>query len=700
MKNHFFLCMALLITFGVNAAVLNTKDGKNYSSNSLSFFNGAFRVGNITLNRNNVSKVFFARTEKAKKNKNSIAIDGHHTDGKFVFSLNKPLEKPCSISKDASFLQKKYPDAEQIVVRDCGKNQLFPNGERSYSYHRAVKILKESALMNNLRFYWGEDRDNTKLYMVRVIQPDGKVEYASNSDITVNKSKSSGADFISQGKVINISLPDVKIGSIIEYIYESYTFNPYNKDFFFPSYGFEDNYPVKKSSFEVIIPSNKELFWAAKNMGKQGEPKQWEENGVKHFYWEVLDSAPIVNEPAMPAYYDIAKTVRCSIFKDWKKFWAWERSQTEDKMKLTPFLANEVDKITKGAVSKEEKLAKIYHWMQKNIRYISIKSGIGSGWSGHPAEMTYKNKFGDCIDKAILMSTMLKHCGIEAYPIGIMTKPGATMEKRVPNMNCNHAITVVYLNGVRMTLDSTASTYRYPSFRSDDHGVWADNYFKDELYKIKLSNPKNNCYSRYQIIKVDKNNNATVYYRTSYTGSFEAGARRYWMYKRKDAWKDELRNMVNNINPGSTLISYKINNVFDISKPFSRELYWKAPDIFSKAGKYVIVDFKDRARFSSTSLKKRKYPILYEDANMEKLQYVVLIPDNLKVKYLPDNIHLKNKHGYFIQEYKRTPNGFTALTEYAITSDFIPVSDYQEYREFTKKIEDYYQRVVFLESVN
>ena len=54
------------------------------------------------------------------------------------------------------------------------------------------------------------------------------------------------------------------------------------------------------------------------------------------------------------------------------------------------------------------------NYMQRNIRYVAIEVGIG-GFQPHPAADVFAHQYGDCKDKATLLSTMLKQIGIDSY---------------------------------------------------------------------------------------------------------------------------------------------------------------------------------------------------------------------------------------------------------------------------------------------
>lgn len=83
--------------------------------------------------------------------------------------------------------------------------------------------------------------------------------------------------------------------------------------------------------------------------------------------------------------------------------------------------------------------------MQENIRYVAIELGIG-GWQPHAARDVFANKYGDCKDKANLLSAMLKEIGVESYHLSINTVRGGVGAQTPPQMYLfNHQILAIRL---------------------------------------------------------------------------------------------------------------------------------------------------------------------------------------------------------------------------------------------------------------
>jgi transglutaminase-like putative cysteine protease len=52
--------------------------------------------------------------------------------------------------------------------------------------------------------------------------------------------------------------------------------------------------------------------------------------------------------------------------------------------------------------------------VQHDIRYVAIELGIGAQ-QPHPASDVFTKRYGDCKDKATLLSSILKEIGVDSY---------------------------------------------------------------------------------------------------------------------------------------------------------------------------------------------------------------------------------------------------------------------------------------------
>ena len=84
-------------------------------------------------------------------------------------------------------------------------------------------------------------------------------------------------------------------------------------------------------------------------------------------------------------------------------------------------------------------------FLQHDIRYVGIELGIG-GYQPHSAVDVFAHRYGDCKDKATLMSSMLKSIGVDSYYVVINTERGSITPEMPAHMGgFDHAILAIKL---------------------------------------------------------------------------------------------------------------------------------------------------------------------------------------------------------------------------------------------------------------
>jgi len=105
-------------------------------------------------------------------------------------------------------------------------------------------------------------------------------------------------------------------------------------------------------------------------------------------------------------------------------------------------IKQKVAQLTSASQTQEEKMHALANFMQRDIRYVGIWLGIG-GWQPHSATDVFSHSFGDCKDKATLLSSMLHEIGVESYYVLINTERGVVTKDMPPQKHFNHAILAI-----------------------------------------------------------------------------------------------------------------------------------------------------------------------------------------------------------------------------------------------------------------
>jgi hypothetical protein len=122
----------------------------------------------------------------------------------------------------------------------------------------------------------------------------------------------------------------------------------------------------------------------------------------------------------------------------WQGIGQWYDALSRDRLVASPDIAAKAAELTQGKTDFYDKAEAIGEFVQKQIRYFVIEMGVG-GYQPHPAQDIYRGRYGDCKDKATLLSAMLSSVGIHSALMMVDTHRGV-VDPDAPSIMGNHMI--------------------------------------------------------------------------------------------------------------------------------------------------------------------------------------------------------------------------------------------------------------------
>lgn len=338
-----------------------------------------------------------------------------------------------------------YPgDTKAVILLDETQITVQENGQ-IYTRHRmAVRLLRPEA-----RAEWdavGVDFDkDTKVVSLNAwtIEPDGKVIAVGDKDAVV-RGYLTDLEY-DDVKVKVLPFPDATPGRVIGFEYVQRD-RPY---VFEDDWWFQDPSPVQTARLILQIPSDWEF---TTNWFNHAEVKP-QTPASNEYVWEVNDLPGVEIEPRMPPWKTIAgwmglkyfpqnARLRAKATGSWKDVGLWYDELVEPQRVSTPEIQAKVDELTAGINDPVEKMRAIADYVQK-IRYFAVEIGIG-GWKPHSAADVFAHQYGDCKDKATLLSTMLQDAGFTSFLVNVDVRRGF-IQPNYPSIFGDHAILAIRL---------------------------------------------------------------------------------------------------------------------------------------------------------------------------------------------------------------------------------------------------------------
>ncbi len=687
-NNSILSCfLYILLSANLQAGVITTSTGEPIEASSISYKNGQIYFNSASetksLDRRDIKDISFsAKTPQKKEVSVSDAGD-----------LANYVEK-------ANELAAKYPDAQVIIVLSESNVRYRHDGTNIYRYRQIVYIAKDEALGEaHISLGFDQNREKVKIIHARCLTPEGEVHNLKSDQIKISKNTSGSLNFSDQHQHISFTIPGVTVGSLVDYSYETDEFNPDDPNLFQGKARFQASYPIGEKILRVSVPTERKLYYVAKNLDeKDATPTIIEAVDSILYTWKKTDMDPVIGEPSMPPFREVVPYLYYSLQKDHKYLNAKLKPMYEKRSVLTDDVKAKVDELVKGCKTLNEKIAKLYYFCQQEIRYISIKANMASGQFGHPADETLKNKYGDCTDKSMLLSVMLRHIGVEAYPVLILTNHEGKSVRELGIFDDNHSITEVHLDGRIFYLDSTATDYRYPYFRSDDHETNARNVVLETQRTVPLPPPEDNAMLSVSKIVIEPDGTTHIDSEKTSNGSIESSYRGYARNLKPEEYEKVVRQSISAQTADYKLELATHTNPLDFDTQFRSHKVYTLNRFAPKSGKYMIFSIPYfEMSFPEVSLQKRKYPIQHTTSYQETNQLSIKIPEGYSVKYLPPALRVQSPYVEFEIIYDQQGDEIDITRKIAFPRRFIPVEDYETYKSDLEKIAYSSKQKIFLE---
>ncbi|HPD14376.1 MAG TPA: DUF3857 domain-containing protein [Planctomycetota bacterium] len=583
------------------------------------------------------------------------------------------------------------PGIDSVLCLDHGQEVLTADGKHIYRYHALHLVLKEGGRKAaDLQLGFEEGRSRQTVFFARSIAPDGRTQWFDPATLEVAVPSQEAQFLDTRGRVLSGRIPGVEVDSLVEYAYEYLNYNPDVPDYFFPSFYFQGDEPFLDSILDVLVPKGRKLNWTTRNMPEAARTPQRTSRGAYDAYrWAMHDVPPYCPEPMMPHKSDVVPAVHCSLFFDWDELHRRTGGYQRERVQVTPEIAALAAKIVGEAKTDDAKLAAIYHWVQRNVNYMSIKGSLSSSWAGHPATETLKNGYGDCTDKAIVLASLAKAVGIEAYPAIVQTNDAGRAVVDIPIPDANHCINLVLPNGKPRFLDSTATDHRYPYFRSDDHGVKAIIHMTGQILDVPVPPPEDNLRESVQELVLKPDGGADATERNTYTGDYEATIRAFWRSVPPGIRAHMMQQYLQRRSPGAVCTGFELGDADDLSKPLTMAVSYRIPSLATQTRDLYILSPPGFSHdFPEASLQTRQFAIERATTQEMRTTLQIVCPPRCTLVGAPEPLAIHGKHLWYEGRVEPAPDGksLTLRQTLKYLTRLVPPEDYAEYRGQATKI--------------
>ncbi len=336
--------------------------------------------------------------------------------------------------------------ADVLVLLEDGHFRFDAQGRRVYRYRLVYRILNPAGLQgwSTTAAGWSPWYQARPSLEARVIGPGGAVHRLDPATIGEFPVSEEQPEVLSDRRVLRAPLPAVAVGAVVETEAVIEDLEPSTGGGTVHPFYFGQGVPVQRTRLTVEAPESLPLSFRAWHLPAL-EPRQSAGDGRVHWTFE---SGPLealsAAEALTPATDPTSPVIAISTAESWSGV-AGRYAEIVEAQLAGAALEPIARQALGQAETRADKIARLLAWLQDEVRYTGLEFGEAAIVPRTPAQ-TLERKYGDCKDKAVLLTALLRAAGIPAHLALLNTGPGWDATPGLPGLGWfDHAI--VYAPG-------------------------------------------------------------------------------------------------------------------------------------------------------------------------------------------------------------------------------------------------------------
>jgi lipoprotein NlpI/transglutaminase-like putative cysteine protease len=353
---------------------------------------------------------------------------------------------------------RKPPDRTQPAEYVLFDNQVSLREKPRANYYRIVQRANDQSGVDGispLQVPFNADYQTLAFHEATVWREGKRLDRLKSARINLIQREKDLERRIYDGTVTAVLLlEDVRVGDVVDVSLTIRGHNPVlgerYSDFFAAAFQLHSQWMAMR----ILHPPSRKLQLKHVN-GWQGQPQTRVLGDAVELSFEQRDVPALPDAGERPHWHTITPGVEISEYQSWEEVAQWARPLYQVPAELSPALLARIEAFRRQNLPPRERVAAVLEFVQSEIRYFGIEIGTSSHKPAHPNE-TFSRRYGDCKDKSLLLTAMLRRLGVDAVPALVSLQRGRFVQGTLPtSLAFDHVITRVNVEGRTFWLDAT-----------------------------------------------------------------------------------------------------------------------------------------------------------------------------------------------------------------------------------------------------
>lgn len=454
---------------------------------------------------------------------------------------------------------------------------------------------------------------------------------------------------------------------------------------------------VEKSKYTLSYSPIEKIRVKAYNYDGKVEESQTPK--LNSLTWSVSNMPAFKQEPYAPSADDYRTYVKIvpeqfsyyrakGRFSNWDELGKWIYTDLiKTRQSLDPATVAEMKSLVQGLDSDREKAKRIYDYMQRKTRYISVQIGIG-GFQPMLASDVDRLGYGDCKALVSYMQSLLAAVDIPSYYCVVYAGPfKQSIDPTFASMDQgNHVILALPLGKDTTWLECTNQNvpFGYLGDFTDDRLVLACTEEGGKLLKTPALSSEMNETKRKAILKLDQSGHISGTTETTFKGSqydTHEGIIRKPLSEQIKALNGFYD--IDNINFNQVTLTQDKGEVPVTTEKLNIRIAGYVPK--SQQNAYLVPNAFNKLSTTRT-VANRKLPLYINRGYTDEDELIYQLPSGYSIDYQPQDLELKTKFGTFISRITKKGDELVYYRKLVLNNGSHPADDYSAFAAFMNQI--------------
>ncbi|HET9225788.1 MAG TPA: DUF3857 domain-containing protein, partial [Thermoanaerobaculia bacterium] len=483
---------------------------------------------------------------------------------------------PAVMARAAAALQGEGDGGIDVLLLETVRS-FDETGRESYTQRFIYRFTEGQAheSWSAVEHSWSPWYQERPLLRARVIGPDGTEHLLDPATVAENGETAESAEMFEDDRVLRAPLPATGPGALVEQEVVVRETAPFFAGGTVGTSYFQMSVPARRVRLVLEAPASLPLRWMVRTTPGMPALSPREENsgGRRRLVFEAQD-VPAYGETEAGLPPEVARWshVAFSTGTSWSDL-ARRYSEIVDRSiqgsNLSAFL-----KTAKTGASQVETINLLLSRLGREVRYTGVELGEGGVLPRAPNDVL-KRKFGDCKDKAVLLTALLRQLDIPAY-VALLNagEDEPDVEESLPGLGAfNHAIVMVPGNPA-VWIDPTDPYTRAGELPVQDQGRLAlvASPTATHLVRTPESSSRDNLEVETREVFLADLGGARVIETTEYNGVQEQELRSSYADATREDIRTALEEYASETYLSEELLSFDFSDPEELSKPFRLSL--------------------------------------------------------------------------------------------------------------------------------